>query len=626
MKELKGIWWTLNGQPVPGTLVITNEGKILLTTYSRLNEANIINGFAEHKRITLVDIEIERTQIYHEAAEENSKNDITMEACEEITYYTYTYKAQLCIFGHNYKQKGSIRIDSMQLKYTGLAEWVDWNIKMPVIKSDRENITFKVNNIPETKAKLDPFDIYVKKAYILSRDIQDLQIKSETVITIDNIQNKYINSMEGIINCVQSFLVLCTGENVNVEEIKAVDFYGRNIELILGYGKINYENTSILKNIIKFKDIENNFQTIFENWIRLYVDNELLITNFVNLQRREEPLISEYTNLMSAIDSLYLVVTKKDKTKDAFAEILKKLLRETNFILNLSESEIDELANIVKEIRRYFVHSNKTQRDLVYENIPTVIDIVIFLVEVIRARIMLEIGIDRNPIEEYYLGIKQMQKLKLKVVMDENEGEKINTQINKEDNQMKKLSKEDKDNIAQLNAIMGTRHREENYDIENSKDLIELVINKTAEYMDYINYVGRIDWIAECFDQSLEVFHPEKWIGITKDGTTKDEIMDETISNLKQAAISMECLADFAEEECREVWNIVMLGKNNEVREYFLGDVSAYTNEQLLKALDETIYDIYQVDYENQVKTDAENFAKAVKTYLIEQSKQEKDI
>ncbi|MBQ3114003.1 MAG: hypothetical protein IJC05_06560, partial [Phascolarctobacterium sp.] len=101
-----------------------------------------------------------------------------------------------------------------------------------------------------------------------------------------------------------------------------------------------------------------------------------------------------------------------------------------------------------------------------------------------------------------------------------------------------------------------TRHREENYDIENPKDLIELVINKTAEYMDYINYVGRIDWIAECFDQSLEVFHPEKWIGITKDGTTKDEIMDETISNLKQAAISMECLADFAEEECREVWNI----------------------------------------------------------------------
>ena len=526
MREIKGVWWTFNQQPVPGTLLITDEDKILLTTYSTLQDANIINGFAENKRITLVDVEVEGVQVYHGDEEENRRNDIAMEPSEEITYYTYTYKAQICIFGHNYKRKGSIRIESMQLKYTNLAEWVDWNIQMPEVENNKQNITFKVNSIPERKAKLASFDISVKKAYILLHDLQDIQIKSDTVIAIDNIQNKYINSLEGIINYVQSFLVLCTGENINIDKISAVDFYGRNIELILGYGKSNYKNTNIWKNIIKFKDIENNFQTIFENWLNLYLDNELLVTNFVNLQRREEPLISEYTNLMSAIDSLYLVITKKNKTNDAFAEILKKLLRETNFILNLSETEIDNLANFIKDVRRYFIHSNKTQRSLVYENISNVIDVVIFLIEVIRARIMLEIGIDRKPIEKYYSNMKQIQNLKLKVVMDKDEEQEGAPQINMEDKQVEKLSKDDKENIALLNSIMGTRYREENYDLENTKDLIELVTYKTAEYMDYMSYIGNIGWLIENFDQSLEVFHPEKWINMIKEGTVIGGLRD----------------------------------------------------------------------------------------------------
>ena len=225
--------------------------------------------------------------------------------------------------------------------------------------------------------------------------------------------------------CLQFFLILCTGDNINVEKIKATDFFDRNVKIILGYGKSNYENRSILKNIIKYKDIEDNFVDIIKKWIEVYEENELLMANFVKLQTTEDMLVSEYMNLMSAIDSLHLLVTHKKQSKDACAEVVKKLLRETNFILNLSEKEIEELAIKVKDIRRYFVHSNKTQKQIVHGNISIIKSIMSVLVEAIRSRIMIEIGIDQRILEKYYKNIEKLKNVKYDIVININEDEKI---------------------------------------------------------------------------------------------------------------------------------------------------------------------------------------------------------
>lgn len=47
MKELEGLWWTVNQDKVPGKLTITDENKISLTTYGKLYDTNIICGFAQ---------------------------------------------------------------------------------------------------------------------------------------------------------------------------------------------------------------------------------------------------------------------------------------------------------------------------------------------------------------------------------------------------------------------------------------------------------------------------------------------------------------------------------------------------------------------------------------------------
>lgn len=617
MKQKEGIWWTINQEKVAGKLEITEENKISLTTYGKLYDTNIIYGFAEGEKITLVDVELDRTDIYTNKIhkDETEKEDPNEDT--ELKYCTYKYTADMAIFGHIYERKGDIRIKEVSLYYTNLDKWIDWPIEMPEVSSKGNDIYLKIKEFKEKKIKTERFDISIRNPYLIEKMDYKMKIHNQVEINIQNIRNEYIKTIQGIVQCLQFFLILCTGDNINVEKIKATDFYDRDVEIILGYGKSNYENRSIIKDIVKYKDIEGSLDNIIKNWMKVYEENELLMVNFIKLQTTEDILMSEYMNLMSAIDSLHLLVIHKEQSKAPCAEIVKKLLRETNFILNLSEKEIEELAIKVKDIRRYFVHSNKTQKQIVHSNISIIKSIMSVLIEAIRSRIMVEIGIDQSILETYYKKIENLKKVKYDIVNNINEDERIRAEKAEEGGKiMNPLSRKDKENIAELNALMGTRYRESEYDLENSKDLIEAIENTTAEFMDYINYWGEISTIIENFDQSIEVFHPEKWFNMSKTGKTENGLVDETISNLYDVSDNMYDLANNAEERCKDLWEFLLLGDSKEAQTFFVGDISMYSKEKLSEAIEYVIENIFDIKYENQVQNDAQNFSKGIKQYL----------
>lgn len=617
MKILEGIWWTNNQEKVAGKLEITDENKISLTTYGKLYDTNIIDGFAEGEKITLINVELDRTDIYTNKIYKDETEIENENKNMELKYCTYKYTADMAIFGHIYERKGDIRIHEVSLYYTNLDKWIDWHVEMPEASSKGNDVYLKIHKFNEKRIKTEKFNLVIRNPYLIEKMDYKMKIQNQVEIVTENIRNEYIQSIQGVIQCLQFFLILCTGDNINIEKIKAKDFFDRNIEIILGYGRNNYENRSIIKDIIKYKDIENNLEQIINNWLKVYEENELLMVNFVKLQTTEDILVSEYMNLMSAIDSLHLLVTHKDQSKDVCAEVVKKLLRETNFILNLSEKEIEELAIKVKDIRRYFVHSNKTQKQIVHNNISIIKSIMSVLIEAIRSKIMIEIGIDQSILEKYYGKIENLKNVKYDIVNDINEDERIRAEKAKEGGKiMNPLSKKDQDNIAELNAIMGTRYRESEYDLEKSKDLIDAIENATAEYMDYINYWSRLNSVMENFDQSLEVFHPEKWFNMSKTGTTENELVDETVSNLYDVIDNMFELASDAEERCKDLWEFLLLGDNKEVQKYFVGDISMYNKEKLSKAIDAVIEDIFDVEYRNQVQKDTKSFANGVKKFL----------
>lgn len=617
MKILEGIWWTNNQEKVAGKLEITDENKISLTTYGKLYDTNIIDGFAEGEKITLINVELDRTDIYTNKIYKDETEIENENKNMELKYCTYKYTADMAIFGHIYERKGDIRIHEVSLYYTNLDKWIDWHVEMPEASSKGNDVYLKIHKFNEKRIKTEKFNLVIRNPYLIEKMDYKMKIQNQVEIVTENIRNEYIQSIQGVIQCLQFFLILCTGDNINIEKIKAKDFFDRNIEIILGYGRSNYENRSIIKDIIKYKDIENNLEQIINNWLKVYEENELLMVNFVKLQTTEDILVSEYMNLMSAIDSLHLLVTHKEQSKDVCAEVVKKLLRETNFILNLSEKEIEELAIKVKDIRRYFVHSNKTQKQIVHNNISIIKSIMSVLIEAIRSKIMIEIGIDQCILEKYYGKIENLKNVKYDIVNDINEDERIRAEKAKEGGKiMNPLSKKDQDNIAELNAIMGTRYRESEYDLEKSKDLIDAIENATAEYMDYINYWSRLNSVMENFDQSLEVFHPENWFNMSKTGTTENELVDETVSNLYDVTDNMFELASDAEERCKDLWEFLLLGDNKEVQKYFVGDIAMYNKEKLSKAIDAVIEDIFDIEYRNQVQKDTKSFANGVKKFL----------
>ena len=504
MKELEGIWWTINQEKVQGKLTIIDENKITLTTYNeKIYDPHIICGFASREKITLVDVELDRTDIYTDKIKRDKIEIMNNDENTELKYITYTYTVGLAIFGHIYERKGDIRIKELELYYTRLDEWVDWKINMPKATAQEKDILIEMQKFDNKKVRTEKFDLTVRNPYTIKKTEYKIEINNQVEIAVQNIINESIQTAQGIIQCMQYFLILCIGDNINVEKVKATDFFDRNIEIILGYGKSNYKNRSILKNIVKYKDIENNLEEIIKSWMNVYEENELLMVNLVKLHTEKDLLVSEYMNLMSAIDSLHLLVTGKEQSKDSCVDIVKKLLKETNFILNLSEKEIEELAIKVKNIRRYFVHANKTQKQIVHSNISIIKSIMSILIEAIRSRIMMQIGIEPKIMEKYYKNIENLKKLKYDIINNVNEEELVvSEKANEGGNTMNSLSKKDKESIAELNAIMGTRYRETEFNLEKSKDLIEAIENATAEYMDYMHYWGELSNIMENFDQS----------------------------------------------------------------------------------------------------------------------------
>lgn len=610
---------------------------------------------------------LDRTYKYSKAVKINDKEICISDENPEITYFIYTYIAQMVILGKNYERKGDIRIENLWVKFTNLPQWIGWKNEYPTIHTNEEKIIMEFNRYPEKTIKLDGFDIAIKRKYYFNRKEEfKMQLNNEFMICIENIEKKYINSATAKIEFVRNFLILCMNANINIERIDIWDHNNKKSEMILSRSKNGYENRSIIKNIIKYNDIEDNLEHILEKWKELYVDNELLIVNFSNLQTREDPVISEYTNLVGAIENLFLATIKKKSTKVNFAEILKTLIRDTNFILNLTEDEIQRIAISAKEIRRYGIHSNKEPKEEVINKFTLVSDIMTFLIEVIRARIMLEIGIDKRILEKYYNGIESLKGLKEDITKVYIEDQNIYVKKSEKDNletstdtkkkynlenmldstindvtsvqgskiyNSKKdvvqeeekdeliqianqISRDDTNKIAELNAIMQTSYREVPYDLNNTKDLIEATKYITAEYMDYYYYWGKLENITEEFDRTVEVFNPQIFMGLLKDSNSGSELIDKNVNILSIASDSMLDLLEIAEDKCKNVWKVILVGNNIDAKKYFLGDDEIYTAEEFEEIWEYTMENLEEFTHTNVIYEDCMNFAKLVKKQL----------
>ena len=206
-----------NQEKVPGKLEITNENKITLTTYRKLYDTNIICGFAEGEKITLVNVELDRTDIYSNEIYKDETEKQDGDENTELKYSTYKYTADMAIFGHVYERKGDIRLKEVSLYYTNLDKWIDWEVNMPEVSSEEDTISIKIKKFNEKKVKTEKFDLSIRNPYLIKKMQYKMKIYNQVEIVIQNMVNEYIQTVQGIVQCLQFFLILCTGINVNTK-------------------------------------------------------------------------------------------------------------------------------------------------------------------------------------------------------------------------------------------------------------------------------------------------------------------------------------------------------------------------------------------------------------------------
>lgn len=181
------------------------------------------------------------------------------------------------------------------------------------------------------------------------------------------------------------------------------------------------------------------------------------------------------------------------------------------------------------------------------------------------------------------------------------------------------ISKDDKEKIELLNKTLGTKHRTRPYDLSNPKDMIEAATYITAEYIDLYRYWTNIANVNSDLDESIEVFHPAKWMSITLDSTTHDERLDYVCSLLNQLEDGFSELVNEMEQKCSGIWKVILLNDFKEVKEHFLGEAISYDKDQANLILDEYIFEISErINYDGNIENSAKEFARGLHKMLTE--------
>ncbi len=178
-----------------------------------------------------------------------------------------------------------------------------------------------------------------------------------------------------------------------------------------------------------------------------------------------------------------------------------------------------------------------------------------------------------------------------------------------------KLSK--KDRIKYINQVLGAKHRETPYNLNNPDDMIEAVEMVTGELMDMLSYSNIVINLVEDFDESLETYYPSIWLsqGV---GAVEDEdlhVVDMFLSGAEQALLNLHMKA---EKNCLILWKAILCGDTVDVTEHFFGKKIKISSDDFSKFVHyykiNCIY--FLEEYDGSIPKSVSIFASKVYTFL----------
>jgi len=174
------------------------------------------------------------------------------------------------------------------------------------------------------------------------------------------------------------------------------------------------------------------------------------------------------------------------------------------------------------------------------------------------------------------------------------------------------FDRENLEKIKLLNEKAGMSHRTKPYDLNNIKDLDELLKYKVCAFWDYKEYQMTIDDVLDHFDESMEYYDTATWLDFSISTNKPDKLLQKCYKSLRKATDDFLELTQRAEKECKEVLYIVA-DSDEETQKSILGFAVKKTKN--FNEIIENIFDeITDLEYEYNMEKAYENF----KTFLRE--------
>ncbi len=134
------------------------------------------------------------------------------------------------------------------------------------------------------------------------------------------------------------------------------------------------------------------------------------------------------------------------------------------------------------------------------------------------------------------------------------------------------ISKDDRDTITKLNAILGTDHRVKPYDLNNPDDFYEMVTMITAEFVDIEKYSNQLSEIEEKLDESLEYYHPDRWFKINSGEDEESDTLDQGLFSLRDTILIFDELVVKLRDRCIPLWRTILLDNPVQAQERIFGE------------------------------------------------------
>jgi len=174
------------------------------------------------------------------------------------------------------------------------------------------------------------------------------------------------------------------------------------------------------------------------------------------------------------------------------------------------------------------------------------------------------------------------------------------------------FDRENMQKIKLLNEKTGMSHRTKPFDLNNVKDLDELLKYRVCAFLDYNEYEMTISDLLENFDESMEYYDAATWLDLSMRTNKPDKLLQKCYKSIRKVADDFLELTWRSEKECKEALSMV-LSHNEETQKSILG-FSLNKIDKLNEILENIFEEIIDLKYEYNMEKAYENF----KTFIRE--------